>query len=431
MAGEPVDMVGVKLWAVTGRNCGYHGVSRMNEDSQDREVLETLGMDHVGGRKRRWGLWISVGVVAVLILGTVIHRAGRPDGPRFRTEKVEQGKLVVTVTTTGTIEPVDTVQVGAEISGRIDEVRVDYNDQVKKGDVLAVINTDQLEARVHQSEAALESAKASVRQAEATAEETKVDYQRQADMAARKLVSQKDLDAAKAAAKRAEAALAVARSQVTVATANLAADRTNLDKAVIRAPISGIVISRNVEPGQTVAATFQTPVLFELAADLKRMELHVDIDEADIGQVKAGQHAMFTVDAYPDKQFPATIESLRNAAKTVDGVVTYEGILTVDNSEGLLRPGMTATAEITTAVRDNAITVPNAALRFTPPEAAKSMQGKTLKLKQGRVWMLADGKPKPLVVETGITDGVRTEILGGPVNPGMELLTDIIQQPTR
>ncbi len=403
----------------------------MNEESQDREVLDTLGMDQAGTHERRWGLWISAGVVAVLIVGTMIHRAGRSDGPHFRTEQVTQGKLVVTVTTTGTIEPVDAVQVGAEISGRIDEVRVDYNDQVTKGQVLAVINTDQLEARVHQSEAALESAKASVRQAEATAEETKVDYQRQADMAARKLVSQKDLDAARAAAKRAEAALAVARSQVTVATANLAADRTNLDKAVIRAPISGIVISRNVEPGQTVAAAFQTPVLFELAADLKRMELHVDIDEADIGQVRTGQHATFTVDAYPDKQFPATIESLRNAAKTVDGVVTYEGILSVDNAEGLLRPGMTATAEVTTAVRDDAVTVPNAALRFTPPDAVKSVQGETLKPGQGRVWTLTGGTPKALVVDTGITDGVRTEILGGPVKPGMDLLTDIIQQPTR
>jgi len=215
----------------------------------------------------------------------------------------------------------------------------------------------------------------------------------------------------------------VAQAQVTVARAALEADRTTLSKAVIRAPIDGVVISRDVEPGQTVAASFQTPVLFVLAEDLSKMELHVDIDEADVGAVKAGQSATFTVDAYPERRFSAKLVSIHNAARTVQGVVSYEGVLTVDNSAMLLRPGMTATAEITTATRRDALLVPNSALRFTPPghAAGPGENG-------ARVWVLRGGRPEPVTVRTGLSDGRDTVIVEGAVHPGDRAIVDIRRQ---
>jgi HlyD family secretion protein len=238
---------------------------------------------------------------------------------------------------------------------------------------------------------------------------------------------------------------------VAQAQAQLDSDRRTLEKAVIRAPIDGIVLERKVEPGQTVAASLQTPVLFTLAENLAQMELHVDVDEADVGRVVAGQEAEFTVDAYPERTFPATIEQVRFAPQTAEGVVTYETLLSVDNSELLLRPGMTATAEVLVEHLSDVLLVPNAALRFTPPKAvgvSRSGGGGLVGMllprrpreekravdtgKAGlgaRVWVLRDGEPQAIQVKTGVTNGLVTQIVEGPLEPGTEVLIDALAGP--
>ena len=285
---------------------------------------------------------------------------------------MQRGNLTVVVTATGTLEPVNQVDVGSELSGIIDIVEVDYNDRVELGQVLARLDTDKLQAEVLQSQAALEAAQAKILEAQATVLETHLKSQRCDRLAVKKMCSQEDVDSSVAAYKRARAEEGSARAQVAEARAKLGADQTNFAKAVIHSPIDGIVLVRNVEPGQTVAATLQAPVLFTLAEDLAKMELHVDVDEADVGLVEAGQTAHFTVDAYPERTFPARITQVRFGSQTVDGVVTYETVLNVDNSDLSLRPGMTATADITVKRIENAILVPNAALRFTPPVQKKN-----------------------------------------------------------
>jgi HlyD family secretion protein len=330
---------------------------------------------------------------------------------------------------------------------------VDFNDTVTLGTVLATLDKDQLTARVRQSQAQLVSAKAKVEESRANEMEARNNLQRAERLHQQGNVSEQALDNAKAAHARATAALASAAAQVTVAEANLAADETNLAKTDIAAPIDGIVLTRQVEPGQTVAASFQTPVLFTLAEDLSAMKLVVDIDEADIGQVVEGQAATFAVDAYPGRIFPAAITSVRFAPKNENGVVTYEALLSVDNGDLSLRPGMTATATITTATREGALLVPYAALRFTPPiPAAESAEESTQRRgppglmgmmmprfnrdrtarqaplqpgAPGRVWVLDDGQPRPIPVEVGLLDGERAEIIGRELQEGLPVIVGV------
>ncbi len=243
---------------------------------------------------------------------------------QYKTQDARRGNLIITVSATGNLEPTNQVDVGSELSGIIDSVRVDYNDRVKAGQILAELDTDKLRAQVLQSEAALAAAEAKVRESQATVLETKLKFQRCQRLAEKQLCAQEEVDTDSAAYKRAQAGEGSARAQVSEARAKLDADRTNLAKTAIHSPIDGIVLVRNVEPGQTVAATLQAPVLFTLAEDLAKMELHVDVDEADVGLVKAGQTATFAVDAYPDRSFPAHITQVRYGSQTVDGVVTYE-----------------------------------------------------------------------------------------------------------
>jgi HlyD family secretion protein len=408
------------------------------------------------GRPRRLLLGLlgllALGLIALAVIGGLSSSTA---GVQFKTQPVTRGELRVQVTATGTLEPVNQGEVGTEVSGTIEAVLVDYNDRVRKGDVLARLDTAQLEARFRQSEAALALARARVQDAQATIIETGNKLRRTQDLIGKRLSSPEELDAASASSARAEAALAVARAQVDQAQAELDANRRVLDKAVIRSPIDGIVLKRTVEPGQTVAASLQTPVLFTLAENLAQMELHVDVDEADVGQVAEDQGAEFTVDAYPDRHFPAQIKQVRFAPKTVEGVVTYETLLSVDNAKLLLRPGMTATAEILVKQVQDALLVPNAALRFSPPkgtgrpgagqsrseggglvgmllprrppsdkhgnDAAKGSKGG-----QRRVWVLRDDQPEAVEVHTGATDGILTQILDGPLEPGMEVLVDTL-----
>ncbi|WP_310821157.1 efflux RND transporter periplasmic adaptor subunit [Stratiformator vulcanicus] len=343
---------------------------------------------------------------------------------------VSRGDLEITVNATGTLEPVNSVDIGCEISGSIEEVHVDFNERVEAGDVLITLDTDELEAQVARSRASLAVSQADLRQAEATLLESKQTLARIQHLRERKTLTQQDLDTAIANVARAEASLAGADSQIMVARATLDGDLTKLRKSRVHSPIDGMVLTRAVEPGQTIAATFQTPILLTLAEDLSQMKLLVDIDEADVGTVREGQKATFAIDAYPGENFPARITSLRYAPKRTQDVVTYEAVLEVDNSSLKLRPGMTAVADIVTARAESALLVPNAALRFTPESDTEFewvTLGNTRDAADGQaVWILRDNKPYRIKVETGRSDGRRTEIISGELSPGTAIIVDTI-----
>lgn len=400
---------------------------------QDTDIAQTLGLDDVNRDRKRvkgWGIIAIVGVLVVSIALMARNQILNARPSEFETVEIQRGSLSVTVAATGTLKPINQVDVGSELSGTIETVEVDYNDRVKGDQILATLNTDELKAKVLRSEAALESEQAKLQVAKATLVETRLKFQRTQELAAKALASAQDLDNAKAAYLRAQAEVTSVKAQVALAGAALNADQTNLGKAVIHSPIDGIVLARKVEPGQTVAASFQTPVLFTLAEDLTRMVLHANIDEANMAQIKKGQNATFTVDAYPNRKFPAKIISIRNTPQTVEGIVTYETLLSVDNSELLLRPGMTATVDITTHMVEDAILVPNNALRFSPPwtnEAAAPDAALSTDRKQ-LVWTLQDGRPVPITVTVGLSDGHNTEILAEGLKPGLPLLVNGVRE---
>jgi HlyD family secretion protein len=422
------------------------------KSNTESDIAKTLGLGHAAGRRRRLKRWLIVIllVVAVAAAVVVIRRDSKQsDATQFETQEARRGNLVVLVTATGTLQPTNEVVVGSEISGIVKSVEADYNDKVKVGQVLARVDTSRLEAQATQLKAALESAQARVLQAKATLSETTSklgQFKQVRQLSNGKVPSQSEFDTAEADFERAKADAASAAAAVAQAQAALQVTETDIGKAVIRSPIDGVVLTRSVEPGQTVAAAFQSPVLFTLAEDLTKMELHVDVDEADIGQVKEGQDATFDVDAYPDRTFKARITQIRYGSKTVEGVVTYETLLTVDNSDLLLRPGMTATADITVKKVEDAVLVPSAALRFIPPAPARKRpsrgllgamlprppmresrppENQTGNGKQQKVWILKDGRPVPVPVTIGATDGVMAEVLSGNVTPGMALVVDV------
>jgi HlyD family secretion protein len=404
------------------------------------DVAATLGLagapDH---RRRQLARALRWGVPLLVILGVTLFLWLRraPEARVYQLSVARRGDLTVMVTATGALAPLDTVYVGTEVSGVIDVVNADYNDRVVKGQVFAVVNTDQLRAQIQQSRASLTVARAAVQQAAATLAEVVPQAARAESLFKRTMISPQDVESARAARARAEAAHASAIAQVAGAEAALEVQQTALRKATIRAPIGGIVLERDVERGRTVTAAFQTPVLFVLAADLAHMTLSLDVDEADIGQVEVGQTAEFSVDAYPDRVFTARVRSVRNAAKTVEGVVTYQAILDMANPELLLRPGMTATARIATAKVANALLVPNAALRFTPAaevEGASApipVPGEAAPAATGRgrrVWTLHDGELTAIPIKVGLTDGQWTEVTGGELAAGTRLVVGIADE---
>ncbi len=410
-------------------------------EQSDIEAVLRLGNSRAGRFKR----WYIAAAAVIALLGVLWFVAAGPSGTstRYLTEPVTRGALSVIVTATGSVQPTNKVDVSSELSGIVRNVLVDYNSPVKIGQALAELDTDKLKATVDSSRAKLSAAKAKVTEAEATVAEKENDYNRKSSLVEKQITSVFDFEAAKAANSRAVAALESARADVGVAQADLTLDETNLAKASIKSPISGVVLARNVDPGQTVASSFQAPVLFSIAEDLKQMEVQVDVDEADVGKVKEGQKATFTVDAYPDRKFEAEIRQLRFGSEVVQGVVTYKAVLTTDNSQLLLRPGMTATAEIAVEHIDNALLVPNAALRFSPPreDSASQSGGLLAKLLPGRpqfrpasskeesgpnrtLWTLRNGKPVSLDVVIGATDGKRTQIVKGDIEAGLPIIVD-------
>jgi HlyD family secretion protein len=387
--------------------------------------------------------------LVAIVFGIMRLRASRPEPPSpYQLATVERGTLTVTVTATGELKSLTQVNIGTEISGVVESVNVDFNSPVRVGEVLAKVNTEKLEAQAAQARAGLASTEAKVLQAQATLNEAKAELAKLEHVRALsggRVPSRQDIDSQEATVKRAEADQTSALAQVTQSRASLSAIETDLRKAIIRSPINGIVLDRQIDPGQTVAASFQTPTLFTLAEDLTRMKLIIDVDEADIGNVRVGQRANFRVDAYPDRAFESAVKEVRSTPKTSNGVVTYQTVLSVDNSDRLLQPGMTATAEITVTQVPDAVLVPNAALRFTPPAALQASEGsggfRLLPRPPGaqrrdraaengpkRVWTLNGGQLTSIEVALGASDGTVTELRSGRLEPGMQLIVDLAPQ---
>jgi len=322
---------------------------------------------------------IAAGIAVLAVLGVGIgywrkHQAAGTEGA-FRTAPVERGNIRVAISSTGTLSATSTVTVGSQISGQVTEILVDFNDRVTQGQVLARIDPKTYEAQIAQGNAQVASAQASLKQAQATQHNAELDYRRKAELVQRQLVARSDVDLARAALDQANAQVAAASAQIRQQTAATQTTRVNLDRTVIRSPVDGVVLTRSIEPGQTVAASLQAPELFTIAEDLAQMKIELAVDEADIGQVKAGQGVSFTVDAFPDRQFRGEVQQVRLAATTSNNVVTYPVVVAVDNSDGTLLPGLTVNAEIEVSRRDDVLKVANAALRFKPTDAGTAGAG--------------------------------------------------------
>lgn len=373
-------------------------------------------------RRRRVVIRIVLGVLAVagVIAAIVVFRPHPlPLADQFRMETVGRGAVVREVSATGRVEARASVDVGAQVSGRLASVEVDFNDHVTRGQVLARFDTESLDAQVAQTQASVKAAQAALEQAKAARTRVEQQLARSERLRAQGIDSEETLENLRASKKEADAAQKSSAAQLELQRANARVAQTSRHYAEVTSPIDGIVISRNVDAGQTVAATFQTPVLFTIAADLAAMKVVAAIDEADAGEVRPGQRATFTVDAYPERVFEAKVTELRLAAKVVQNVVTYEAVLEVDNPELLLRPGMTASVKVRTAEAEDALHVPNAALRFTPPDHAEEPKRHT-------VWVLRDDEPVALRVVPGISDDVVTQIDDdGTLKPGDEVLVDL------
>jgi HlyD family secretion protein len=395
--------------------------------------------------RRRW-LWFSLIAAVMAGLGTWVWFAVmQPTRDiRYETAEVTRGEIVVTVTATGSVQPTTQVDVSSELSGALAEVLVDFNDQVEVGQVLARLDDARLADQIVTARAQLQAAEAGLKQAEAAAREATENFATQSELDRRGQSTRLKMIAVEVARDQAQAAVDGATAEVALAKARLSEAETELQKTAIRSPISGVVLNRAAEPGQIVAASLNAPVLFTLAEDLSRMELRVDVDEADIGRVAVGNAAQFTVDAYPDQSFPAVITTVRYAPETTEGIVSYKAILSVDNSEGLLRPGMTATATIEVTVQSDVLRVPNAALRYQPPREADSdgdSGGRGLigmimprssssppltgQSSDGQsVWLLRDGVPVEVTVQPGDSDGKLTAITTEGLTEGDTVIID-------
>ncbi|MEW6419153.1 MAG: efflux RND transporter periplasmic adaptor subunit [Nitrospirota bacterium] len=368
-------------------------------------------------------------IIIIAVAGFLLLR-GRGKEPQFRTEKVVKGDIEMAVTATGTVNPVTTVLVGTQVSGTIKNIYVDFNSPVKKGQLIARIDPALFEAQMNQARANLLSAKANLEKAEATQIDAKRTMERNKELLSKNLIAQSDFDTAGTNYETAKASVSAAKAQVAQSKAALSSAETNLYYTKIVSPVDGIVVSRNVDVGQTVAASFQTPTLFSIAQDLTKMQIDANVDEADIGKVKTRQDVEFNVDAYPDITFKGKVWQVRNAPITVQNVVTYDVVIQVDNSELKLKPGMTANVSIIVSIKKNVLKIPNAALRFKPAEKVKPV----VQQKGAGVWILEQERPKRVPVTIGISDGNYTELISGKINEGQEVIVESLtkakaQQP--
>jgi HlyD family secretion protein len=369
---------------------------------------------------------IAIGVAAFLLL--TIKRGG----PKYTTEKITRGDIETTVTATGTVNAVTTVLVGTQVSGTIKELYADFNSPVKKGQLIAQIDPALFEAQVQQAQANLNNAKANLTKAEASLVDTKRTLGRYTELFKRNLVARSNLDTADTNNATAAASVTAAKTLIDQTAAALSLAEINLHYTKILSPVDGVVISRNVDVGQTVAASFQTPTLFNLAVDLTKMQIDTSVDEADVSSVKVGQEAEFTVDAYPAATYKGTVSQVRNAAITVQNVVTYDVIVQVDNRELTLKPGMTAEVSIITALTKNVLRIPDAALRFKPVETGGPTLKKTGAAPQGlgpAVWILDNNNPRRIPLSIGFSDGTFTQLVSGTLTEGQDVITESLSKP--
>jgi HlyD family secretion protein len=417
-----------------------------NTNAPSTEALAALiGTDGRSARKRRVGWLAAVSILVILcaIAAMAFRKGGAEVAPVYETDKVTRGTLNVLVSATGNLQPTIKVDVGSEVSGLVEAVLADENDTVKAGQVIARLDTSKLKDSITRSQASLASAEAKQRQAEATLAESTANLNRLKEVSRLsdgKVPSRTEMETAEATLLRAQAEVSSSKAAVSESRAALNSDEINLSKASIRSPIDGVVLARSVEPGQTVAASFQVATLFTIARDLREMELEVAVDEALVGKVKEGQRATFTVDAYLNRKYTAEVTRVAYGSTTSNNVVTYTTTLKVKNDDLSLRPGMTATAEIACITREHALLVPNAALHYTPTAADTAPKGfisfmpgppgeqsdKQVKPKTAaqQVYVLRDGKARAVAIIVGETDGRVTEVASGDIKDGVAVITD-------
>lgn len=414
----------------------------MKAPTSGSELERLLEEARHGAKKRRKKIIVFGGIGALALVALFVFGRGDDEGLRFETREARRGDLEVTITATGKVQGVNTVEVGAEVSGRIIEVLVDHNSEVEAGQLLARIDPEQFEAAKEEASARLLVAEAAAQQAIASRNEAEANLERAEAQSREGLIARQDYDAIRAQAARARAQVASAQAQLRLERANLASAASRLDRTEIRSPIDGIVLSRLVEPGQTVTAGFQTPILFKVTADLGRMRVHAQVDESDVGKVAAEQRARFTVDAWPEKVFEARVEAVRNEPMEDQTVIAYETLLAVENPEGLLRPGMTATVTIVVDERKDALLVPNAALRFRPPQSMASrffvpglprrgggQPGGPPPPRGPVVWVEGEEGPRPIPVRPLASDGNFTQVESEEIAPGMPLIVNVAEAP--
>ena len=361
----------------------------------------------------------SVTLLAIIATGAWYWWTARTPPVHYKTALVDRGPITAIVTATGTVNPVVSVQVGSQVSGKITQLMADFNSVVSKGQVLAMIDQQPFQARVGQARASLKSGRGNLAKAKNMANQRKLELDRMAALRRQQFVSQADLDLAATNFRDAQAQVEVAQAQVDQAVATLASAELDLGYTTIYSPVNGIVVSRNVDVGQTVAASFQTPTLFVIAQDLTQMQVNANVSEADIGGVTEGKQANFRVDAYPKQFFEGTVTQVRNAPISIQNVVTYDVVITVDNRELKLKPGMTANVTIVTAKKEHPLRVPNGALRFRMP-------GVPVDRKVTQVWVMDQAKQaRQTVVTTDIADSLFTEIAEGALKEGDTVILGI------
>jgi HlyD family secretion protein len=430
--------------------------------------------------KKKWIVGAVVLVaVAVIVFGLTALNKNNGNGVRFKKEAIKKGSIEALVVTTGTLNPVTTVDVGSQVSGKIEEIFVDFNSEVKEGQIIARIEQSSFLTRVQQNKANYQSAIASVEKSRVTLENNKKKLDRALDLFNKNLISYEEKEAVETQYYSSKADLQSSEAKLEQAKSQLDSSEVDLAYTIIKSPINGVVINRNVNVGQTVAASFQAPVLFQIANDLSKMQVECSVDEADIGKVKEGQRVTFTVDAFPDDNFSGTVSQVRYSPEIVQNVVTYTTIVAVENPEMKLRPGMTATVSMVVGEAKNTLLVPNSALRFTPQFTQEEMQKMFENLKRerqarrgdssqtsgegssqaggaragqmgrqgspsgpqfgmaggqgtqrtprkdvGRVWIEDEsGNLKFIIIRTGVTDNTYTEVVRGELEEGQEVIT--------
>jgi HlyD family secretion protein len=388
-------------------------------------------------RSRRVVRALLWGAIVALIFGAIAlvyyRRTHSAPVMHYETAGVDRATIAAKVTATGSLSALLTVQVGSQVSGRVQELFVDYNSTVKKGETIAKLDPVLFQAALQQARANLLSTEGVLKKDQAQEINMQAIYNRAKLLQVALVMAQSDLDTAEANYEAAKAQIEADQSNLESARALLNQAQVNLDYTTIISPIDGTVISRNVDVGQTVAASFQAPTLFVIAQDLRRMQVDTNVGEADVGRLFAGMTATFTVDAFPNQQFTGRLRQIRNAAQTTQNVVTYDAVIDVENPKLLLRPGMTANTSFVAAQKDSVVRLRNAALRFEPDTQLLTRIGVKDPLQtvssqdpnRKKVWVLRDGKPVPVAVSTGVSDGTWSELVEGDVRPGDILITDM------